>query len=342
MSESKVRVAILGASGYTSLETIGLLARHPSAELTMVCSRREPQPRMHELFPELTGRCELQCEAMNVETIAKRADAALLCLPQQVSMQYVGPLLDAGVKVVDFSADYRLKDPIDYQQNYRADHTDLANLEHAVYGLPEFFREHIRHAKLVANPGCHPTAALLAIGPLVRAKLIELDDVIVTSLTGISGAGRAARPEHYFPQRNETVEAYNVGTHRHSIEIQRTLDVLAHGQQTEVIFAPYLIPMDRGILSTGHVKPKQHISIEHLTDVYQKAYADEPFVRFSPELPSTKNTARTNFADVAIRMVKSRIIAISAIDNMGKGAAGQAIQNMNLMFGLDETAGLWP
>ncbi len=306
----------------------------------MVCSRRDPQPRMHELFPQLAGRCELQCETMEVESIAKRADVALLCLPQQVSMQYAGPLLEAGVKVVDFSADYRLKDPVDYRQNYKADHTDLANLEHAVYGMPEFFREQIRQAKLVANPGCHPTAAVLAIGPLLSAKLIELDDVLVTSLTGISGAGRTARPEHHFPERNETVEAYHVGTHRHMIEIQRTLDVLAHGQRTEVVFTPYLIPMERGILSTAHLKPKQHISIEHLTDVYQKAYADEPFVRFSTELPSTKNTARTNFCDVTIRVVKSRIIAISAIDNMVKGAAGQAIQNMNLMFGLDETTGL--
>jgi N-acetyl-gamma-glutamyl-phosphate reductase len=340
MSESNIRVAILGASGYTSLESIVWLSRHPAAELAMVCSRRDPQPRMHELFPQLAGRCELLCEAIDVDAVARRADVALLCLPQQVSMQYAGPLLSAGVKVVDFSADYRLKDPVDYRQNYKAEHIDLANLEIAVYGIPECFREQIRHAKLVANPGCHPTAALLAIAPLVRAKLIELDDVLVSSMTGISGAGRTPRPEHYFPERNETVEPYNVGTHRHMIEIQRTLDVLAHGQQTEVVFTPYLVPMERGILSTACLKPKQHISIEHLTDVYQKAYADEPFVRFSPDLPSTKNTARSNFCDLAVRVVKSRVIAFSAIDNMVKGAAGQAIQNMNLMFGLDETTGL--
>ena len=265
---------------------------------------------------------------------------ALLCLPNGLAMQYVPELLAAGLRVIDFSADYRLKEPAEYTQWYNKEHTDLANLERAVYGLPELYREKIRSAALIANPGCYPTSAALGIVPLLRAGLVEAQDVIVDSASGISGAGREPKPEHHFPERHETFEAYNVGKHRHMVEIERTLDAQLRGRKSSVIFTPHLVPMERGILSTIYLKPLQPLSIERVMQVFQEAYAAEPFIRFRERLPRTSEVARTNFCDMAARVVKSRVIVLSAIDNMVKGAAGQAIQNLNVMFGIQETAGL--
>ncbi len=339
MSE-KVRVAIVGATGYAALESIRWLLRHPAAQITLLCSRRDPQPIVSDIFPELAGRLDLRCEPIHPAVIADRADVALLCLPAGQAMALAPTLLDAGVKVIDFSADYRLKDPDEYEQWYGLKHTDRAHLDEAVYGLPERYREAIRAARLVANPGCYPTGAAIGILPFLAAELVEPHDIIVDSASGISGAGREPKLEHHFPERNENFEAYKVGEHRHMVEIERTLDPLVRRGGAGVIFTPHLVPMERGILSTIYLKPVQPVSVEHAAATLAEAYDREPFVRLRRGMPATKDVARTNYCDLTVRVVKSRLVVITAIDNMVKGAAGQAIQNMNLMCGLDETTGL--
>ena len=335
-----VRVAIIGATAYTSRELIRWLLNHPRVQIVALCSRRDPQPRVDEIFPEFTGRLDQTCEPIDPAALAGRADVAMLCLSNGLAMDLVPALLAAGIRVIDFSADYRLKEPAEYQQWYNKAHTDLENLQRAVYGLPEFYREKIRTAQVVANPGCYPTSAVLGIVPLMRANLIETADIIVDAASGISGAGREPKPQHHFPERNENFEAYNVGQHRHMVEIERVLDAHVRGGKTTVIFTPHLVPMERGILSTIYLKPHQPLSAEHVMNVLAQAYENEPFVRVRHELPGTAQVARTNFCDLTARVVKSRIVVLSAIDNMVKGAAGQAIQNLNIMFGLDEREGL--
>jgi N-acetyl-gamma-glutamyl-phosphate reductase len=341
-ADKKIHVAIIGATAYTSREAIRWLLRHPQAEIVALCGRKDWMWRshIHEVFPELAGRLELPVEEIDPASLAGRVDVVMLCVPHAVATQYVPALLKAGHRVIDFSADYRLKEPADYEQWYNTKHTDLENLAHAVYGLPELYREKIRGARLIANPGCYPTSAALGVVPLLKAGLIDPHEIIVDAASGMSGAGREPKPEHHFPERNENFEAYGVGTHRHMVEIERTLDAYVRTGKSSVIFTPHLLPMERGILSTIYLKPLQPVSPEHVNQVFAEAYDHEPFIRLRKDLPRTGLVARTNFCDIGARVVKSRIIVISAIDNMVKGAAGQAIQNMSVMFGLDERTGL--
>lgn len=341
MAESRnIRVGIIGATAYTSREALRLLMGHPQAQIVALCSRRDPQPRIDEIFPEFAGRLDLRCEAIDPDALKGRIDIALLCLPNGIAMQYAPALLQNGIRVIDFSADYRLKEPADYAQWYNKTHTDVEHLAEAVYGLPEFYRDRIRTARLIANPGCYPTSAALAMIPFFKAGLVEPTDIIVDSASGISGAGAEPKPEHHFPERHETFEAYNVGKHRHMVEIERTLDRYIRGSKTSVIFTPHLVPMERGILSTVYLKPLQPMSVERAMQVLVDEHHGNSFVRVRERLPRTSEVARTNFCDISVRVVKSRIIVLSAIDNMVKGAAGQAIQNMNVMFGIEENAGL--
>lgn len=339
-AEPGIRVAIIGATAYTSRETLRWLLRHPHTEIAALCSRRDPQPRIDEIFPEFSHRLDLTCEPIDPAALRGRADVALLCLPNGLAMDMVPALLEAGLKVIDFSADYRLKEPADYRQWYNTDHTDTGNLDLAVYGIPELFGDQIASASLVANPGCYPTGAALGIAPLLREGLIDPHDIIVDAASGISGAGRSPSQEHHFPERHENFEAYKIGEHRHMVEIERTLENFIRRERAEVIFTPHLIPMERGILSTIYLRPLQHISVEHVAEVFARAYDNEPFIRRRTGSPRTAEVAHTNFCDLTARVVKSRIIVVTAIDNMVKGAAGQAIQNMNLMFGLDPATGL--
>jgi N-acetyl-gamma-glutamyl-phosphate reductase len=242
--------------------------------------------------------------------------------------------------VIDLSADYRLTDPLIYEKWYKHHHADTKNLAEAVYGLPEFFAERIRGARLVSNPGCYPTAAALGVAPLIAAGLAEPTDIIVNANSGISGAGRTPKQEHHFPERNENFEPYAIGTHRHQPEIEQTIGVVCK-QNVSVLFVPHLLPVDRGILETIYLKPRGGATEADALAAYQKAYQGKPFVRIRQQnLPSIKYVANTNYADVAVKLAGGRFVVISAIDNMVKGAAGQAIQNMNLMFGMDERAGL--
>ncbi len=334
-----VRIAILGATGYTALESIKLLLRHPHAQITLLTSRQEGRPSIASIHPSLTGRLELCLEDVGPEVVAQRADCAFLCLPHAASAEAAKELLARGVRVIDFSADYRLNDPVSYRQWYEHDHPDAERLGKTPYGLPELFRSQIPQAQLVANPGCYPTSAILPLAPLLKAGLSEPTDIIVDSKSGVSGAGRTPKLNTHFPECNESISAYGVGKHRHQPEIEQILGRVT-GQTVEVIFTPHLVPMDRGILTVTYSKPTRKLTEADVLACLREAYAGEPFVRVVNHLPGTKDTAHTNFVDITARIVRGRVLTISAEDNMIKGAAGAAVQNFNLMYGFAETTAL--
>src|SRR5262245_21934639 len=334
-----VRVAILGATGYTALELMKLLLRHPEVEITTLTSRQEGNPHVASVHPALNGRLDLRLEDLGSIAVASRADCVFSCLPHGVTASLVPNLLAAGVKVVDFSADYRLNDAATFEQWYGDKHPDPDRLGKVVYGLPELFREEITRAQLVANPGCYPTSAILPLAPLVKAGLVEPTDIIVDSKSGVSGAGRVPKLIWHFPECNESVSAYNVGRHRHTPEIEQIIGRAA-GKTVNLIFTPHLIPMDRGILSTTYSKPIGDVSEAQLLKTLREAYADEPFVRVVDHLPGTKDTTDTNFCDITVRLVRGRVLTISCLDNLIKGASGAAVQNFNLMYGFAETTAL--
>jgi N-acetyl-gamma-glutamyl-phosphate reductase len=333
------RIAILGATGYTALELIKILLRHPGAEIVAVTSRQEGQPSIAMVHPSLTSRLELPLEDLAPAEIAARAECVFSCLPHGASAAVVPPLLDAGARIVDLSADYRLNDAEVYNQWYGHKHTDPGRLGKVVYGLPELFRKDIPAAGLVANPGCYPTSAILALAPLLKAGLIETADIIVDSKSGVSGGGRTPKLTFHYPECNESISAYNIGRHRHTPEIDQVLSAAA-GKPVEVIFTPQLVPMDRGILTTVYARPVGTVSEEKLMRTFADFYEDEPFVRVVEHLPGTKDCAFTNYCDVTARVVRGRVMTISCIDNLIKGASGAAVQNFNLMFGYPEITAL--
>jgi len=334
------RVAILGATGYTAAELAKLLLRHPEAEITAATSRQEGNPPLGTVHPSLAGRTDICLESLSTEQLAERADVVFGCLPHGLSADYIPQLVEAGLRVVDLSADYRLDDPAVYQQWYGQEHPDPARLPETVYGLPELFREKIRGASLVANPGCYPTSAILALAPLAREGLIELDSIVIDSKSGVSGAGRTPKLTTHYPECNESIAAYNVGMHRHTPEIELIVSKAAGenaaATPVEVIFTPHLVPMDRGILTTTYSQPTGDVNEEDLLSLFRECYANEPFVRVVDHLPATKDCSGTNFCDVTVRVVRGRVLTISCIDNLVKGASGAAVQNFNLMCGYDE------
>jgi N-acetyl-gamma-glutamyl-phosphate reductase len=334
-----VRIAILGATGYTALELIKLLLRHPGAKIEVLTSRQEGRPHLSTIHPSLTGRLDLHTEDIGPEAVAGRCDCAFLCLPHAASAESAKALLAKGVRVIDFSADYRLNDAATYRQWYEHDHPDADRLGKTPYGLPELFRDQIPTAQLVANPGCYPQSAILPLAPLLKAGLIEATDIIVDSKSGVSGAGRTPKLTTLFPECNESLSAYSVGKHRHQPEIEQILGRVT-GQSVQVIFTPHLVPMDRGILSTIYTRPTRPITESEVFTCLRDFYAKEPFIRIVNHLPGTKDTSYTNFVDITARVAKGRILLISAEDNLIKGASGAAVQNFNVMFGFPETTAL--
>ncbi len=332
-----IRVAIIGASGYTGAESIEILLRHSEAELVYLSALPEECGRVDEIFGQFKGRCKLEIEPLDIGRLSQLADVVLCCLPHKVSMGFVPKMLEAGLKVIDFSADYRLKDVAVYEKYY-VPHTDNANLAKAVFGLPELFREKIKGADLVANPGCFPTGAVLAVALLLREGLVE-PELIVNAVTGVSGAGRNPSAKFHFPNMNENFFAYGIGTHRHMPEIEQIASEIA-GEQVTVLFQPHAGPFDRGILSTVYCQPKGKVTDEQLAKLYEKFYEHEPFVQVCKGSPNVKDVAHTNYCHVYATVVKGMVVCFSAIDNLVKGASGQAVQNMNIVFGLDETLGL--
>ena len=334
-----VTVAILGATGYTALEAIKLLLRHPEAEIVAVTSRQEGRTPVSSVHPSLVGRLDLPLEDLTPEEVGRRADCVFGCLPHCASAEILPKVLAAGARVVDFSADYRLDDAATYLEWYGHVHPDAERLGHTAYGLPELFRESIRGQRLVANPGCYATSAILPLAPLIRSGLFETDDIIIDSKSGVSGAGRQPTLMTHFPECNESMSAYNVGRHRHTPEIEQVIGRHA-AVLPSVIFTPQLAPMDRGILSTIYIRPKKAMAEADVMDLLRRAYAKERFVRIVDHLPGTKDTVDTNFCDITARVVRGRVLLISCLDNLVKGAAGAAVQNFNVLFDLPETMGL--
>lgn len=336
-----IKVGIAGATAYTSLELLKILLRHPDVDISYLGSRREGNFKISDIFPVLTNTLDLPCSQIDQGDLPKDLDIVFVTLPPVVAMQYVPAFLKTGTKVVDLSADYRFQDKTIYEKWYKTKHTDPSNLENAIYGLPEIFREKIRAANLVANPGCYPTSAIIGLAPLILKDCIYTDDIIIDAKSGISGRGREPKEGTHYCECNENIEAYNVGEHRHTPEIESILSIIG-SPETKVYFTPHLIPMNRGILCTAYVKTKKQISSEEIVSLYNDFYSKEPFVRIKKDnkLPKTKDVVNTNFCEVAIRVVDERVIILSSIDNLIKGAAGQAVQNMNVMYGFEETSGL--
>lgn len=333
------RIAILGATGYTALELIKILLRHPEAEIVAATSRQEGNPPVAMVHPSLNRRVDLNLEDLTPQEVAARAECVFSCLPHGASASVIPALLEAGCRVVDFSADYRLNDPEVFARWYGEKHHDPLRLGKVVYGLPELFREQIVGAPLVANPGCYPTSAILPLAPLLKAGLIEPEGIIVDAKSGVSGAGRTLKLTTHYPECNESVSAYNVGRHRHTPEIDQILTTVA-GTQVEVIFTPHLVPMDRGILTTTYSRPTRDVGENEILEVLRDFYAEEPFVRVIDHLPGTKDALGTNYCDITARIVRGRVITISCLDNLVKGASGAAVQNFNLMYGYAETTAL--
>lgn len=336
---SKTTVAVQGATGYSALELLKILLRHPHVEITAVTSRQEGNLPLGSVHPVLGGRTSLKLEDLGPAEVGRRAQCVFSCLPHGVTAHQVPEMLAAGARVVDFSADYRLKDPAVYEQWYKEKHADPGRLAEAVYGLPELFRNQIPPAKLVANPGCYPTSAALPLAPLIKLGLIEPTGIIIDSKSGVSGAGRTPKLPYHYPECNENFSAYGVGNHRHTPEIEQTLSVFG-GCTASILFTPHLVPMDRGILTTAYSVPRGKPTDKQLSEALREFYRNEPFVRVVDHLPGTKDTAHTNFCDLTARVVRDRIVTVSVEDNLIKGAAGQAVQNFNLMFGYPETTGL--
>jgi N-acetyl-gamma-glutamyl-phosphate reductase len=335
-----IKVAILGGSGYTAAELLKILLRHPEVEIVTVTSRKEETPLVAELHPSLMGRTSLRCEPFHADRlVARGVQCAFGCLPHGASMSTLPALLERGIRVIDLSADYRLRDPNVYAQWYGESHEDLAHLAQAVYGLPELYGDEIPTAPLVANPGCYPQTGILGLAPLVAGHYLEPSGIIIDSKSGVSGAGRTPKLNYHFPECNESVSAYQVGRHRHTPEIEQALSDVA-GEPIEVLFTPHLIPMDRGIFSTIYATPRRAVSESQLLELYRAYYARAPFVRVVEHLPTTKDSAHTNFLDVTVRVVRDRILVLACEDNLVRGASGVAVQNFNRMYGFDERTAL--
>jgi len=348
------QIAVVGASGYSGEELVGLLLRHPHVDLVAVTSRQNAGQTLAQIFPKFASHPKskaLRFAEPNAELIAKQADVVFLALPHGVAAEYAVPLLQGGCMVIDLSADFRLKSAEIYKEFYAHDHPAPDLLATSVYGLPEIHRDQIKQATLIASPGCYPTSILLPTIPLVKAKLVNPHSIIADSLSGVSGAGRKAEPDYLFVECHESVRPYGVPKHRHLSEIEEQLS-LAAGTKITIQFTPHLIPANRGILTTLYLAPTEHFADaagaarlgEKIAACYRASYGHEPFVRLleGQALPDTKNVVGTNVMEIAWRLDPrtGRLIVMSAEDNLVKGASGQAVQSMNILCGFAETAGL--
>lgn len=333
-----LNVGVVGATGYTGEEMVKILSRHPGVKITALSAIIDKPTKISEVFPSL-GKCDIICKELDIEEVSSSCDLVFLALPHKVSMKFAPTFLKKKKKVIDLSADYRLSAG-DYKEWYGQEHADKGNIESAVYGLPELYRDQIKKAELIANPGCYPTSIILAAAPLVKGGSVELDDIIADSKSGVTGAGRKAALPLIFSEVDENLKAYKVNTHQHKPEINQELAKLAK-QDIDIVFTPHLIPMNRGILSTLYFKLKKDLSRKELIKIYKGFYKDEPFVRILAEgLPQIKDVVNTNFCDIGMSVTGRRAIVVSCIDNLTKGAAGQAVQNMNIMCSFDEKEGL--
>lgn len=337
------KIGIVGTSGYSGGELLRILANHPHVRVEYVASSSLVGERLDRHFPSLQGFYDLVFEPVDMKQMAARCDLIFTATPHGVAMSLAGEALAAGAILIDIGADFRFRDATTFSHWYESEHTEPELTKKAVYGLPELFRDTIQQANLIANPGCYPTSAILALAPLIRDGLIDLDSIHVCSMSGVSGGGKSPKPMFHFPQAVENVQAYGTVGHRHTPEIEQGIAHL-HGEPVPPItFSPHLIPMSRGILTHVTAKAINSSVGDLVVDSFKNFYREEPFVRV-PEgrLPDTKTVSGSNFCDVVPMYDErtGRIIVVSAIDNLVKGASGQAIQNMNIRFGLPEQTGL--
>jgi N-acetyl-gamma-glutamyl-phosphate reductase len=337
-----LKTAIFGASGYTGQELIRILSGHQDVELTAVTSRRFAGQLVTEVFPSLGGLTSLKYQNTAGSDIAEICDIVFLALPHGVSMEIAPVFLKAGKRVIDLSADYRLRDAGTYEKWY-APHSSAGFLKDAVYGIPELYRREIRETSLVANPGCYPTSVILGLAPALKNRLIDVNTIIADSASGVSGAGREPQIGSLFCEVDGGFKAYKVGKHRHTPEIEQELNSLA-GEKFAISFTPHLLPVKRGILSTIYANLKKDVALPELHSLYSSFYAGEKFVRICPagSFPNISSVCGSNFCDIglAVDLRTKRAIIISAIDNLIKGAAGQAVQNMNILCNWKEDTGL--
>jgi len=341
MSIVKQRIAIVGASGYTGSELARILVHHPLVEIAIITSESHVGKKFSDLHPQFLGILDRPLSAAD-EVLDEDPDLIFLALPHGVSMKYVERWNGLRAKIIDLSGDFRLDSPTTYKEWYKKEHTFPEGFEEAVYGLPEVYEEEIGKARLVANPGCYPTASILSLAPLYKAGMITTGSVIIDAKSGTTGAGIKSAAATHFSNVNENFKAYGISSHRHAIEIEEQFEIL--GQANAMVqFTPHLLPVDRGILATAYAGvDSDEMNQETLDRLYRDYYKDKPYVRVREELPSIKGVRASNFCDICPVWDERtrRVIVIAVIDNLVKGASGQAVQNMNLMFGFDQTAGL--
>ncbi len=335
--------AIIGATGFTGIELAKILLNHPHVRIAALTTRQKEGIKIHSLIPSLPNAVDLEVRPFSYAEVTRAADIIFLCLPHTEAIPFAGKLLQAGKVVIDLSADFRLRNKKDYEVWYGVKHTNAALLKKAVYGLPEFYRETIRKADLIANPGCYPTGAILGLGPLLQKNLIDPGAIVIDSKSGVSGAGKKLTPATHFCEVDENFYAYKVNRHQHIPEIEQTLSDLA-ARDISVTFVPHLLPLQRGILSTLYAKRRKGVKPQAVAQAFSEAYGDEPFVRLKPagNYPALKDVCGTNYCDIGFEAMADtdRVIVITAIDNLVKGAAGQAVQNMNIRCGFAEEEGL--
>ncbi|MEW9124133.1 MAG: N-acetyl-gamma-glutamyl-phosphate reductase [Thermotaleaceae bacterium] len=337
-----IKVGVIGSTGYAGQQLVWYLSKHPETEIVFLSSHNHTGIPFADTYPNYQGFMQDVCiDIQEAESRLSEIDALFIALPHGKSFELAKKCLDMGVKLIDLGADFRLKDPAAYKQWYGLDHEATDLLTEAVYGLPELHRDAIKQASLIANPGCYCTASILAMAPLMKEQLVHPESIIIDAKSGVSGAGRAANIATLFTECNDSLKAYGVTTHRHTPEIEQELG-FALGKPINLSFTPHLIPMNRGILATCYGKLEKNVTQEALYDLYKTFYKGEYFIRVIDTLPETRYVKGSNLCDIALRIDKrtNQVIALSAIDNLIKGASGQAVQNMNLLFGLEESTGL--
>jgi N-acetyl-gamma-glutamyl-phosphate reductase len=343
MGDNMIKIAICGGSGYTGAELLRILALHPDVKVTAVTSERSAGKKVTDIFPHLQKYSNLIYEPLDKDVISNKADLFFMALPHAASQEAVDYFFKKGKKVIDLSADYRITDALVYEGWYKTPHNYTDTLSKAVYGLPELHRKKIKQANLIANPGCYPTSAILGLYPAIKEGIINIGNIIIDSKSGTSGAGRKADIGFSYCEVNEGFKAYAIGVHRHTPEIEQELSGIA-GSKIILNFTPHLVAMDRGIVSTMYAKIAKDVDTSSILAIYEKYYDNEPFVHMLDEgnFPNAKNVRGSNYCHIGLKLNKrtETLIVVSTIDNLVKGASGQAVQNMNIMMGFDETAAL--
>ncbi len=337
----KYTAAVLGATGYAGIELVRLLASHPDVEIKMLVSHSFVGKKISEVYQNFKGVLDMECEDLDIDKAAA-CDIVFTALPHGASKEVIPKLYEKGAKVIDLSGDFRYDDPAVYAEWYGEEHCAPEILAEAVYGLPELHRDKIKETRLVGNPGCYTTCSILSLAPLLANGVVHTENIIIDAKSGVTGAGRSSVLDYSFCECTENAKAYKIATHRHTSEIEQELSKLA-GENVMVSFTPHLIPLKRGILATSYANLKEDMSTEEVVEIYKKFYENEYFVRvYDAGLPETNHVAGSNFVDIGLVVDKRlrRVVVSTAIDNIGKGAAGQAVQNMNILFGLDEKTGL--